>query len=74
MPVIRRNELQAKLKEAIASEDLDMVEHIIEVLQYGSPRLNYRQMYEFARAVSGISQPDWDALLYQVDVRVKKVR
>ena len=55
-----------RLKQAIESHDVGRIARLVEHLRFGCGA-NYPESYQVANEVSGISQPDWDELLYEAD-------
>jgi hypothetical protein len=59
-------QIEQKLVAAILGGDVEQIGKIADVLRFRG-RLNYRESFELANHLTGVSDSQWDALLYEAD-------
>jgi len=64
-------DIEKKLVAAILAGDVEKIGEIADVLRFRG-RLNYRESFELANHLTGVSDGEWDALLYEAD-RIPKL-
>jgi hypothetical protein len=60
-------QIESELIKAILSRNIRRIGQITDRIRYNA-KLNYDQQYALARKLTGISEAEWDELLYEVDV------
>ena len=59
-------QIETELAQAILAKNICRIGQITDWMRYEA-QLNYDQQYAVARRLTGISDEDWDQLLYEAD-------
>jgi hypothetical protein len=65
--------IETELAQAILAKNIRRIGQITDWMRYEA-QLNYDQQYAVARRLTGISDEDWDQLLYEVDTSASSDR
>jgi hypothetical protein len=65
-PVKVVSEIEKALFDAINKKDLRRIDQIIDFYRF-KRKMNYSDIHKLASDLTGISESDWDDLMYQLD-------